>query len=152
MDVKLIGAEEIKRTLKDLPNAVSHKIQQSAHMQAAKPLVRRAQQLAPIHEGDLSESIGSVKPVIKRAQFVGEVRVGPRRRRPYRGQAGHLVEFGTKRRFTKSGAHRGFMPKKPFMEPALNQTKIQVIGIIRSEMAKSVVKQMKKTLGRAFIR
>lgn len=146
------GAREIQNCLKALPEAIQHKVQQKAHEQAAKPLVKRAQQLAPIHEGDLSESIGTVKPSLKKANEVGEVRVGPRRRRPYKGFHGHLIEFGTKPRKNKKGANRGSVTPNPFMEPAFNQTRSVVLREIQVETGKALVKTMKRTLGKAFIR
>lgn len=150
--LKVEGLAEIQRTLRSLPDALSHKIQQKAHENAAKPLIQRARQLAPIREGTLSESIGAVKPTLKKANEIGEIRIGPRRRRPYRGFAGHLIEFGTKARKNKRGQNRGFVKKHPFMEPAFKQTYTQVLSTIKVETGKVLVSKMKRTLGKAFIR
>src|SRR5687767_1788994 len=120
--VSVTGVKEIDNVLKAMPLAVTHKVLGAAHLAAAKPLIQREKQLAPIDEGDLSESIGGEKVSISKANSVGEVAIGPRRSRQHRGHHGHLVEKGTKRRTNKRGANRGVMPAQPFAEPAFQQT------------------------------
>ena len=144
--VSVTGVKEIDSVLKALPAAVSHKVLGAAHLAAAKPLIQRETQLAPILSGDLSESIGGEKTPISRANAVGEVVVGPRRSRQHRGYHGHLVERGTKRRVNKKGANRGVMPAHPFIQPAFDQTHIQVEKNIALEVGKSVWRTMKRYL------
>lgn len=156
--ISVTGVKEIDRVLRGLPKEISHKVQQAAHVAAAKPLVEREKLLAPEGPtGRLVDSIGAVRVPLKRADFVGEVNVGPRKRRPYRGHVGHLVEYGTKPRRLRGrgqyrkGTYRGIMPAKPFVRPAFQQTHQQVLRGIKNNLAKRLAARMKKDLGRAFI-
>ncbi len=146
MAVKItVDETRIKAFLKELPTAVNHKVMTDVNYQAAKIVVEKEKLLAPEGPtGNLVDSIGAVKMSYKNAQKVGEVLVGPRRKRPYRGFAGHLVEFGTRRRKTRKGANRGVMPKKPFAKPAFDQTKSRIPGAIAGALSKVVIKVMKK--------
>lgn len=149
MSVKLsvTGVKEIDSVLKALPKELSHKVLGAAHLAAAKPLIEKEKLLAPEGPtGNLVDSIGGVKTPIGKAGALGEVVVGPRRRKPYRGNHGHLVEKGTKRRETKKGANRGVMPAHPFAEPAFNQTSKKVEQNIVEETGKSLVRTIKKYL------
>ena len=142
--VQLIGAREIDKMLKELPKALSDNALATAHMAAAKPLVEREKLLAPEGPtGNLVDSIGAMRAPRKSARAAGLVKVGPRRGGRYKGFAGHLVEYGTKKR-DKNGPNRGVMPKKPFAKPAFNQTKQQVQQLIATNLSKTVLKVMKK--------
>lgn len=142
--IVLTGYKEIDNLLRNLPQAFQQSIVASANYKAAKPLVEKEKLLAPEGPtGNLVDSIGVVK-LGRRGSEIGEVWEGPRRRRPYKGFAGHLVEFGTKKRRTKSGANRGVMPKEPFAEPAWRQTQGQVQDSIKVELGKSVYRTMKR--------
>jgi len=147
INFSVTGVKELDDCLKQLPLAVSHKILSAANVASAKPLVEKEKLLAPEGPtGNLVDSIGAVAQSLSKVNSVGEVRVGPRRRGRYKGFAGHLVEFGTKQRSTKKGANRGVMPKKPFAAPAFQQTKGQIELLITTNIAKSIVRTMKRTL------
>lgn len=157
--ISITGLKEIDRTLKALPKELQHKLLTQAHRAAAKPLVEREKLLAPEGPtGTLIDSIGVTTTPIKKANTIGEIRVGPRRKRPHRGFHGHLVEFGTKERFLKgrgkyaAGTSRGVMPAKPFAAPAFQQTKGIIPDRIREQIARKMVNRMKRELGSAFIR
>ena len=147
MNVKIsvTGVREIDNVLKAMPKELTHQTLGSAHLAAAKPLIEKAKLLAPEGPtGNLVDSIGGVKAPIKKANTIGEVNVGPRRTRQHRGHHGHLVEFGTKPRANKKGANRGVMPKKPFMEPAFQQTQNKVEQGIATEVGKKLNAVMKR--------
>lgn len=142
--ISITGAKEIDQVLKAMPKELTHKVLGAAHASAAKPLIEKEKLLAPEGPtGHLVDSIGAVKTSIKRANVIGEVNVGPRSGR-FKGNHGHLVEFGTKPRRTKKGANRGFMPAHPFAKPAFDQTKNQVEGLISQSVAKVVLRTMKR--------
>ena len=139
------GVKEIDAVLRGLPQQLQHKIVQQGNANAAKLLVDQAKLLAPEGPtGGLVDSIGVIKPSFSAADGVGEVHVGPRRGR-FKGQKGHLVEFGTKRR-DKKGPNRGVMPKHPFMEPAFNRTKDRVLDNITTGIGKKLFAFMKRTI------
>lgn len=139
--VKFTGIREIDNVLKNLPKALTHSVMSAAHTNAAKPLVARAKQIAPVGPThNLVDSIGVVKSSVKRATEVGEIRVGPKRRK---APHAHLVEYGTRKR-NKRGPNRGVMPKIPFMGPAFIQTKDQVLNGISTATAKTLLRTMKR--------
>lgn len=143
--VNMTGHQEIDAVLRLMPLQLEHRVIQQGNAEAAKVLVNAAKLIAPEGPtGNLVDSIGVEKPSIQAADTIGEVHVGPRRGR-YKGYAGHLVEFGTQKR-NYNGANRGVMPKKPFMEPAFNKTKDQVIGGIVTGIAKKLYAFMRRTI------
>lgn len=141
--------KEIDTVIRKLPDQVNHKLLQSAHLQALKLTVDKAKMLAPEGPtGNLVDSIGTVRPSFKRASELGLVESGPRRKGRYKGQAGHLVEYGTRPRQTKKGANRGAMKAKPFMEPAWESTKNDVIKSINQYLGRALVNFMKRVIRR----
>lgn len=149
--IRLTGAKEIDAVLKGLPLQVTDKVLQNSFSDAAKPLVQAAQSLAPKDEGTLSESIGVTKEPAKTLvnRAVGQIQVGPRRKGKYKGYHGHLMEFGTTIRETKSGANRGNVTPHPFMEPAFNQTSGQVENRINGSIGKKLYSFMRRTIKKA---
>jgi HK97 gp10 family phage protein len=142
--ISVTGDKAVDAALKAMRLELSHQVLGNAHLAAARPLIDREHLLAPVGEtGNLAESIGGEKVAIAKANSLGEVKVGPRRTGRYKGHHAHLVEKGTKRRYTDSGANRGVMPAKPFAEPAFEQTKGQVESNIGSEIGKRVYRAAK---------
>ena len=142
----LTGKKELDDLLKQLPKEMSnHDALGKAHLQSAKILVEKEKLLAPEGPtGNLVDSIGSVRTPFKKANGIGEVVVGPRRKGRFKGFAGHLVEYGTKRRKNKKGANRGTMLKKPFARPAFEQTKTSLKDSVKVNLKKIVVKALKR--------
>lgn len=151
MTVRLTGVKEIDSVLKGLPLQVTDRVLQNAFSDAAKPLVQTAQSIAPKDTGTLAESIGVTKEPAKTLvnRAVGQIQVGPRRKGKYKGYHGHLIEFGTTIRETKSGANRGNVKPDPFMEPAFNQTSGQVENRINNSIGKKLLGFMKRTIKNA---
>lgn len=150
MDVKirLTGHKEIDQVLKGLPLQMNHRVLQAAHAKAVKPTVESAKLLAPEGPtGNLVDSIGVVKTSIRNSSELGQIQAGPRRGR-YKGNAAHLVEYGTKARYNKRGAYRGVMKPKKFMAPAWERTKGQVLSSINSELGRSLNAFMRRTIKR----
>lgn len=143
--IKLSG-DNVKAVLNGLPLQVNHRLVQAANTAASVPLVNMAHRLAPVGKtGHLADSVGTEKPGMTRATEIGEVRVGPRRGR-FMGNHGHLVEYGTRNRATKTGANRGAMPAHPFMSPAFQQTKEQVLASINKFLGEKVSSYIRRTL------
>jgi HK97 gp10 family phage protein len=154
LSIHTTGVKEIDDVLRGLPDQVSDRVLQAASASAAKPLVSAAQELAPKRKGGLRDSIGVQRTgfaqVGKQTRDVGEVMAGPRRGK-YKGQHGHLAEYGTRRRSTKKGANRGTMPVTKFMEPAFNRTKDFMIGIYNSELSRKLSAFMRRTIKKAGV-
>jgi HK97 gp10 family phage protein len=147
IQLTLIGEQAIDNVLKALPQTVTHSILGSANMLAAKLVVEKEKLLAPEGPtGNLVDSIGAVRTSLRKSTSLGQVIVGPRRKGGFKGFAGHLVEYGTRRRYTKSGANRGIMPAKPFALPAFEATKGQVEQSITESIGKVMIRTMKRYL------
>lgn len=145
--ISITGVKEIDKVLRELPKQMTHQILGAAHAAAAKPLIEKAKLLAPEGPtGNLVDSIGVTKTNIKKANKLGEVRGGPRRKGGYKGFAGHLVEFGTRKRRTRKGANRGLMRPKPFMRPAFTATKGQIERDIALQIGKVMTRTMRRYL------
>jgi HK97 gp10 family phage protein len=149
--ISITGVKEIDNVLKNLPDAVSHKVLGAAHAAAAKPLIIKEQLLAPEGPtGNLVDSIGVLKTSLKKANAIGEVIAGPRRGGRYKGYAAHLVEYGTQERELKGrgkyprGTKRGRMRPEPFAKPAFEQTKGEVERRIAEEVGKSLNRTMNR--------
>lgn len=147
--LSLTGIAEIDAVLKGLPHEFSHKVFQAAHAEAAKPMVAKIHLLSPVGKtGKLADSAGTIKVPFSRAGSLGEVHVGPRRGR-FGGAHGHLIEFGTAPRNFR-GANRGSIQAKPFVEPAFNDTKDQVLESISFALAQKAagfIRRKIKTYG-----
>jgi hypothetical protein len=143
--ISISGGKEIEAVLIGMPALFTHRVLQAAHADAAKPVVIKEHLLAPVgRTGKLADSIGIIKVPFSRATVIGEVNVGPRRGR-FGGHAAHLVEFGTQKRSFR-GANRGIMPKKPFAEPAFQQTQAEVQSRIAVALARKTLAFMRRTI------
>lgn len=145
--ITMTGYNELLKTIRNMPAQFSHPLLQSIHFEALKPFVSTAKTLAPRKTGATQKSIGTQKPGIKRVQEIGLVISGPRRGR-FGGNKAHLLEFGTKIRRTKSRANRGKISKRPFIQPAWDRTRDQVLRDITDKSGKVVANYMRRTLKR----
>ena len=148
--ISLTGVREIDNLIRNLPKELTHTVLGKAHAAAAKPLINKAKLTAPEGPtGNLIDSIGVIKTPMKRAGALGEVRVGPRRSRRYKGHHGHLIEFGFKTRAKAGGkGKKTFVAGKPFMRPSFDSTKNLVIEAIRVEVGKKVYATMRRYVKR----
>jgi HK97 gp10 family phage protein len=149
--IKVTGLKELDAVFNEMPKSMTHKVLGTAGANAAKPLVEKAKLLAPEGPtGNLVDSIGVEKESFAKATEVGKVVAGPRRTRRYRGYAAHLVEKGTRQRYLtgrgkyRRGTNRGVMPAKPFMEPAYQATRQQIVGLYSTEVGKVLLRTMRR--------
>lgn len=93
---------------------------------AAKPMVNamkgNVRAFYVRRSGNLVKSIGTRK--LGRKPYLG---VGARTYGSYKGYAAHLVALGTAPRQTKSGANRGAVTGRDFIQLAVDQTSKQVV-------------------------
>lgn len=122
--MELTGAKELEAALQELPKAIGKAVLRRALIKAAEPIAedarQRLQSLVHTVTGRLLRGIGVSTKLSRRQKKLagakpGEVRV-------YVGASparhAHLVEFGTRERFTKDGKSSGVMPSFPFLRPA----------------------------------
>ncbi len=130
--IDLIGARELQKAFKKLEKKAKRAIGRKGITAGSTPMMKRMKALAPVGEtGNLKKSIGRK---FKRYGGVDVAIIGPRiKEGKFTGQHAFIVEFGTKERFTESGASRGVMPARPFMRPAFAQMKR--ISAKKSEVA-----------------
>ena len=154
INIKLNGHQDVVRAIKSLPNAFQHRIIGAANREAAQPLISRAQVLVRKKEGNLMESIGPVLKPQRMTKQVGIVWIGPRRQKGvHKGYHGHLIEFGhrvSRQPIKKGGKVLGFARPYPFMRPAFEQTKAQVLNNMKISLKKKleafVKRQSKKSM------
>ena len=136
----IIGYKEVNAALEALPKAMTDKVWGDINFDRAKVIVNREKLEAP--EGPTGNLVDSIGAVRLKKQRLGTVWIGPRRKGGKKGFAGHLLEFGTKKRETKSGANRGVMPKNPFAERSFDREK----GTLEKGIADSAAKILKRTI------
>lgn len=145
MSVK--GLKELVRSLNGIEKQFSDKIIRKVSAISAEPLVHEMHRRSPVGlTGNLADSIGIVNE-----KQLGGVAVGPRRKGGFKGFAGHLVEYGTKKRRTtggifSGGANRGVMPKKPFVEPSWDSRKDEVQERLVKNYGEHIAKYLKRTV------
>lgn len=140
--ISVSGIKEIDKVLKGLPLELQDRVLKNAHADAAKPLIATAKNIVPVGKtGNLKESIGVERISMKKTNAIGLVQVGPRRKGGYKGFHGHLVEYP---HFTRDGVNK--TTPKPFMEPAYNQTKNQVLENIKTSVGRKLNLFMKRTI------
>jgi HK97 gp10 family phage protein len=126
MKVKVEGLSEIMTALRELPNATAKNVMKRVLLKRAEPVAERARQLAPFKEGHLKASIHVSTKLTKRQKGRHrkvhrddvEVFVGPGA-----DPAAHLQEYG-------SSIH----PAQPFMRPAWDQTKDDLLDGVGADM------------------
>lgn len=130
-DVKKISLEllRIKGRIESIRD------QKRAQTKAAAPLVSKMVQDAP--SKSLSESIDVFDFGRSRSTFVG-----PNYKKG--GRLAWIFEYGTIDRFKKSGQYTGMMEKKPFVKPAYNATRIEVLSRLKKEYEKLINESIKK--------
>lgn len=147
--VELIGARELLEAFNGMPRQFTEQALQKINVKVAQPLVYRMHRLAPVGlTGQLADSIGVVKSGKNNQGELGAVTVGPRRSGGYKGFAGHLIEFGTKPRYTKNRAYRGKGPADPFIEEAFDDVKGQLLDTQQNELGNLLGLYLRKTVKR----
>lgn len=134
----LEGFEDLNKNLLALKRSHAVSVVRRTLIAAAKPTVDMARGLAPVDDGQLRDGIGAgtkltPRQMRKHRKNKGDVTVFVGAGAPH----SHLVEFGTSPRINKGkfagSEHPGSAPK-PFMRPAWEATKGQVLEEIKKRM------------------
>ena len=174
MATQIVGIEEVDRFLAGIPKRYTKKFIQQAFRKAARPLVKRAKQLAPRKTGILRKSVGAVNakknsrqlpgvlvmPIQSKRFQAGTTKTGKATLRSVskkklkegivtkkdtsRAWYAHFLT-GTASRQTKSTkAHRGRISGFNFMVNAFNATEAQVRDESQKAMIAIIQKEAKR--------
>lgn len=128
LTLKLMTDKELIRKLERLDGRLRGSIARKAMRAASAPVIAAERQTAPVDLGNLRQSI--TKKIRTKAGRTYAV-IGPA---VPEGAHAHLVESGTKERFTASGASRGSVTGVKWMERAFNQSAPQAIKEIEQKI------------------
>lgn len=132
VDVKIHGAREIERELKQLgnPRVSGNVLARSLHREAAR-IRDAARQLAPVKTGALRKGIRASRRVQRR---YGQVTATVKTHAPH----SHLVEYGTAPRYQEDGRYTGHINARPFMRPAWESTRRGAVERIMAELRRQI--------------
>lgn len=134
ISAELIGARELEAALEQLPKATAKAVLRRALLKAGEPTEKLARDYAPVRSGRLRRSL-DVKTTLKKSQQgekYGAVQAYIGASWPT-GAHAHLVEFGT--------AHSA---PNPFMRPAWDATRHEVLETIKGELWDSILRASKR--------
>lgn len=155
--IHIEGMEKFQKMMKEFPEEFNRKVLTAVARKAATPLIEDARSKAPVSKisrvewwgkrrkitpGQMRKSIGSRKTSFSEP---AGVKVGPTRKN---GWWAHFVEFGTAGYTVKKGRNKGrFIPgqrPQPFMKPAFNETKSEIVKIYTESFQDILYKYIRK--------
>lgn len=147
--IKLTGARELERALRELPKRTGKAALRRALKKTAQPIEVTAEQYATRAKPELAARGISISTRLSRRQKRGrqtdrntvQMYVGAHSARY--GLA-HLFEFGTAQRHHKSGKSTGRMRPQPFMRPAWDANKGRLLDTLGRELWTEVDKAAKR--------
>lgn len=124
------GAREFDRVLKQLGADAANKIGTRAARAGARILADKAQARVPVRTGALAESIAVVAPrnADDGARVANVVIKGPMWDRLW-----HVTEWGTR-----------FATAQPFLRPAMDESRSEVISAVASVMKRGIDQEARK--------
>ena len=148
--MKISGFKEIDALLQSIPRQLASQGVTSGLRRALQPVAQTARAYAP---GSLSGRI-RIAPTIKAGQQAQSLaKPGKGRRVMYVGATApqaHLVEFGTGPRYHKSGKYVGFMTPDPFLRPAWDMHKDEVLANLATAIREEISKATGRRISRAI--
>lgn len=133
--IRIDGLRELDAALAELPKATGKNVLRRTGVRALAPVIADAKQRVPVDDGDLRDSLKVTTRLSKRQQRLNAKAVaeGKASVQLYAGAAAlphaHLVEFGTAN-----------MAPQPFMRPAWDANKDQVLQLIKDELGGEIEK------------
>lgn len=133
--VRIDGLKELDAALAQLPKATGKAVLRRTAVRALAPVIAEARQLVPVDQGALKASLKITTKLSKRQQRLNAraVAEGKSSVQLYAGPAAlpsaHLIEFGTSK-----------MAAQPFMRPAWDSKKDEVLELVKTEMADEITK------------
>ena len=129
------GLDKVLKALSETGKAITDQEVKKIVRDEAKAIINTAQSKAPSQ--DIKESIGFIER--NENKFTKTVLIGPRYYGGFRGQLAHTFEYGTVERFTKDGKARGMIIAQPFMRPALDQHKTNIVTNVPERIFKLAI-------------
>lgn len=140
LNIEMKGWREIQASFAQLGKAGRLKNVHRKALYAGGVVIRaRAREFCPVKSGRLRKAI-----VIKRHRGkpdLTHVSVGIDYKKV---RYGHLVEYGSPGRETKAGKATGAMPPRPFMRPAFEATKDEVVSAIQKKTIEAVYEEVRR--------
>jgi len=139
------GFPELASALEELPTAaMKESVILRALKESSKPMEDATRAGCPREEGDLSASV-TIRKLKRRAPGEVAIAVGPAGRG---SRSAHLIELGTVDRIVKAtGRHVGRMTPTPFLRPAFDATKDEVLRNLAQAISAQLLKVAQR-LGR----
>ena len=147
--IVVTGLKELDMAFRAVGTGMNHRILGAANRAASKPLEDLEKRIVKKKTGNLVNSIKRVLVSTRVSNDIGVVLVGPQGKGS--AHAG-LVEYGTRERFHANGKSVGVMPSFPYVRPAFNATKNQILDTQTKLIGDKIVSLMKRRLKKAFIK
>ena len=135
-EIRIEGVGEINRRLKALPVAVERRVLSQAARAGGKIIAENAKSRVKSHRIRKFLKVFSVR-TLKKGLVIAKIGIKLGRSDDPKEDPSYLalwIERGTAARFTKAGAYRGLQNKKPFLRPALDATRDDVIRVFRAKL------------------
>jgi HK97 gp10 family phage protein len=148
--MSLQGFKDLDALLREMPRQLAGQAVTSGMRKALQPVAAAARAYAP---GSLDTRI-RIAPTIKAGQMPQALeKPGKGKRVMFVGATAphaHLVEFGTGPRYHANGKYVGVMPPDPFLRPAWDANKDQVLAtlaeVIREEIGKAIGRRSSRAI------
>ena len=148
--LKMFGFKEMDALLQAIPRQLAGQGVSSGMRRALQPVAAAARSYAP---GSLSERI-RIAPTIKAGQQAQSLeKPGRGRKVMYVGATAphaHLVEFGTGPRYQANGKYVGIMTPDPFLRPAWDANKDEVLANLATAIREEIAKALGRRTSRAI--
>jgi len=133
--VRVEGLKELDEALGKLPRATGKNVLRRIAIRSLAPVLSAAKDFVPVDEGHLKDSLKITTRLSRRQRSINarEVAEGKASVQLYAGASAlphaHLVEFGTVN-----------MPPQPFLRPAWDANKEDVLQLIKDELGEEITK------------
>jgi HK97 gp10 family phage protein len=134
------GLDKVLKALSEVGKAITDQEVKKIVRDEAMALINTAKSKAPSQ--DIQESIGFIER--NENKFTKTVLIGPRYYGGHSGQLAHTFEYGTVERFTKDGKARGMIIARPFMRPALDQHRTNIVTNVPERIFKLAIDTFNK--------
>lgn len=150
LTLEMEGVEDMETALRKLgQDRLIRRTMRRGLLKVTRPAAETAKRLAPkTGTGKMAAKIRASTTLSRRQRRGGHYRFDPNVAYVWLGAGprgpGVLTEFGTGPRYTKKGAFRGAAPAQPFLRPAWEQHKHQILKDLGPELWKEINKSAKR--------